>query len=795
MSAGTETAYILFVDISNFSLYPHLEQIALFHKLNAVVRATAEFRRSKVPEDLVCLPGGDGMGLVFFGDPAAPARCALEIARTLRREPRLELRMGLHSGPVQRLPGINEQPDVIGPAVNTAQRVMRCAKEGEILLSDVMAGLLRQTGAWSLLYLGEREDKHGERLYLSRLDTATPHEVPSAAVGAIRMFGALEVESAGQNTTRQLGTRHARALLARLAYESGRSHSREALAEELWPEEDPVATRVRLRQALAAVRRALEPPGVVPGSVLDADREKVRLIRGAVTTDVAQFRTALASAGQAAAPAEKVRLLRQALDLRAGPLLPGPLLPCSDDPEWIRHEREQMDELHVGALTSLADALADAGEAAEAVEHASRAVREDPLREQCHRLLMELCAHMDRVPDALQQYERLKQLLWNELKTQPSLASQELERQIRSGEWVSPWRSRRPHPPPPPPPPPPDWEVIEPGGSMPLGCPSYVERETDGQFLAAVTRCDSIVLVKGPRQVGKTSLLARGLEQARTRGMRVVKTDFQSYSAQLESTDALFLAIADEMADRLGLKNGPEQVWSDRRGWNVNFERYLRNQVLEEGSAPLVWGLDEVDRLFTCPFGSEVFGLFRSWHNARSLDPTGPWSRLTLAISYATEAHLFIKDLNQSPFNVGTRLTLEDFSPEQVRELSCRYREPLLKTPQDIDQYVELVGGHPYLVRRGLYEMRVNGWTLDALLGKGDREDGPFRDHLRRLRLALDSDPEITEALRAMLQGRACPAESSFYRLRAAGVLLGETVHGAHLRCRLYQAYLTRHLL
>jgi hypothetical protein len=70
--------------------------------------------------------------------------------------------------------------------------------------------------------------------------------------------------------------------------------------------------------------------------------------------------------------------------------------------------------------------------------------------------------------------------------------------------------------------------------------------------------------------------------------------------------------------------------------------------VLGRIDGPVVWGLDEVDRLFSCEFGSEVFGLFRSWHNRRSLDPAGPWSRLTLALAYATEAYLFITDLNQS---------------------------------------------------------------------------------------------------------------------------------------------------
>src|SRR5204863_6992379 len=105
----------------------------------------------------------------------------------------------------------------------------------------------------------------------------------------------------------------------------------------------------------------------------------------------------------------------------------------------------------------------------------------------------------------------------------------------------------------------------------------------------------------------------------------------------------------------------------------LNFRLYMRREVLGRLETHLVWGLDEVDRLFSCPFASEVFGLFRSWHNERALDPAGPWSRLTLAMSYATEAHLFITDLNQSPFNVGTALALRDFTAEQVGELNQRY--------------------------------------------------------------------------------------------------------------------------
>src|SRR5207247_1731998 len=145
----------------------------------------------------------------------------------------------------------------------------------------------------------------------------------------------------------------------------------------------------------------------------------------------------------------------------------------------------------------------------------------------------------------------------------------------------------------------------------------------------------------------------------------------------LESPDALFRVFAEYMADQLDLDVFPDAAWRPNADPGVNLQRYVRREVLAQSPTPLIWAMDEVDRLFGCPFGSEVFGLFRSWHNARALDPGGPWSRLTLAIAYATEAHLFITDMNQSPFNVGFKVSLQDFSWEQVADLNARYGEVL----------------------------------------------------------------------------------------------------------------------
>ncbi|MEP7272462.1 MAG: AAA-like domain-containing protein [Acidobacteriota bacterium] len=338
-------------------------------------------------------------------------------------------------------------------------------------------------------------------------------------------------------------------------------------------------------------------------------------------------------------------------------------------------------------------------------------------------------------------------------------------------------------------------KMLEPvGGAVALDSGFYVLRPTDGTFRQAVARRDSIVLVKGARQVGKTSLLARGLQQARAAGSSVVLTDFQTLSSEsLKSMGSLMLELARAFGDQLDLDVAPDEVWKPNRGPGVNFEQYLRREVLLKVPSPIVWGLDEVDRLFTCNFGSEVFGLFRAWHNKRALDPEGPWLRLTLAIAYATEAHLFITDINQSPFNVGTRLQLEDFAIEQVRDLNERYGSPL-KSEDEIERYYELLSGHPYLVRRGLHEMVANDIELARLETIAALDEGPFGDHLHRMLISLTKDAALCDVVRGVLLGKSCPSPESFYRLRSAGVAVGESTRSIKLRCKLYATYLETHL-
>ena len=326
---------------------------------------------------------------------------------------------------------------------------------------------------------------------------------------------------------------------------------------------------------------------------------------------------------------------------------------------------------------------------------------------------------------------------------------------------------------------------------LPPDDPSYIERSTDQAFLNAISRGDSIVLLRGARQVGKTSLLARGLQRARSSGARTVFTDFQGFNrSELGSLDSFYQTLAGRIAQGLGIDDRLEDLWNPELPPNRRFEGFLEDKALATDPGHLVWAMDEADRLFSFDFATEFFGLLRSWHNARATEPSRPWRRLTLVIAYATtEAHLFIKDSRQSPFNVGTKVSLADFTYEEVAELNRRRGAPI-KSGQELKWFQGFVGGHPFLTNRGLYEMAARGLGVRAFEKEAVREDGFLGDHLRHIVIVLEDDSALREAITGMLRGKPCPTAVDFYRLRAAGLVAGESSRSARVRCRLYEDYL-----
>ena len=168
-----EIANVLFIDVVGYSKLLVNEQRDVVQELNQVVRKTPQFRKSEAAAKLIRIPVGDGMALVFFQRPEEPVQCAMEIARAVKMHPRLRLRMGVHSGPVDQVKDVNERINVVGTGINTAKRVMDCGDAGHILLSKRVADDLRQDSLWRphLHQLGEIEVKYGASLGIVNLYT------------------------------------------------------------------------------------------------------------------------------------------------------------------------------------------------------------------------------------------------------------------------------------------------------------------------------------------------------------------------------------------------------------------------------------------------------------------------------------------------------------------------------------------------------------------------------------------------------------------------------------------------
>ena len=165
------TAHILFLDVVGYSKLLVNEQREVVQQLTEIVRNTPQFCKSDINGKLIRIPIGDGMALVFFQTPEEPVQCAMEIAKALKKQPHIRLRMGVHSGPVDRVKDVNDRDNVAGSGINIAQRVMSCGDAGHILLSKRVAEDLAEDRMWQPLLheLGEIESKHGMRLAVVNL--------------------------------------------------------------------------------------------------------------------------------------------------------------------------------------------------------------------------------------------------------------------------------------------------------------------------------------------------------------------------------------------------------------------------------------------------------------------------------------------------------------------------------------------------------------------------------------------------------------------------------------------------
>lgn len=555
-------------------------------------------------------------------------------------------------------------------------------------------------------------------------------------------------------------SRKVASLMALLCLHLRRRVSTHLVKDLLWPDSDGDRQAQSLRRAVADLRDALELDAS-RGAIVHAEEGSLWLEESSIHLDVHRFELLLSENRNAAA---SLFLQAEALALYAGPIMS----PVED--AWVYPYRRQYEELYCAAVVNFCRALAEQGQADQAVRIAHNAIHAAPLREEPFIASILAYAAAGNETMALRQFEALEQMLDDNFGQTPSEAAA---------------RALQTKPVAPAPVPVPDPAPIGHQTATAYASRYYIRREADQVLEDGLEAEEGTLIVFGPRQVGKTSLLAQLAQTATGTGRRVAITDFQSLSSsEVSRSAALYRSLAHSLATQLDVVVEP--TWNEWVGPNSNFDK-LVGEILRKTQGPVVWMMDEVDRLFGTDHSDDFFGLVRSWYNRRALDPTGLWRRLTIVISYATEAHLFIADLAQSPFNVGLRVNLRDFTLEQVIELASRFGEP-----NSTGEAVYCVTqGHPFLSRRALSFLKAGG-GLEEMIAAADDGDGPFGEHLRRLRDVITQDAQTAQEARRLLRGEPLVSNAYHHRFWTAGLLALPPPEQPTFRVPAYEGYLRR---
>ncbi|MCP4698796.1 MAG: TIR domain-containing protein [Gammaproteobacteria bacterium] len=340
--------------------------------------------------------------------------------------------------------------------------------------------------------------------------------------------------------------------------------------------------------------------------------------------------------------------------------------------------------------------------------------------------------------------------------------------------------------------PPPNAPLELPEGQVRLDSPFYISRSSDADCLNEILKPGALVRIKAPRQFGKTSLLSRLIQHAKANKHHIVSLSLQLLDeASIANLETFLKQLCLTTARKLKLLPNMEEYWVEYEAVKMRCSTYFEEYILEETDAPVVLALDEADRLFSYKqVSDDFFGLLRFWHEQSKVSPL--WEKLKLIVVHSTEPYLGITNINQSPFyNVGLEGKLAEFDASEIGSLVEQHGLKL--NQQEINQLIELVGGHPYLIRRALYELAHTHITLQEFIKIAPTNEGPFSDHLRRNLLNLSTNSELAKAMHQIAKDRYYKDAFICYRLEAAGLIKGE-FPDVRPRCELYTRYFQNRL-
>ncbi|MBW4623059.1 MAG: AAA-like domain-containing protein [Cyanosarcina radialis HA8281-LM2] len=341
-------------------------------------------------------------------------------------------------------------------------------------------------------------------------------------------------------------------------------------------------------------------------------------------------------------------------------------------------------------------------------------------------------------------------------------------------------------------PPLPSAEPELPEGQVDLASAFYVERvPIEAQCYQTIVKPGALIRIKAPRQMGKTSLMARILYQAKRQNCLSLPFSFQLLDERdFTDLDKFLQRFCASICRQLRLPNKLSEYWDEIFGSKVNCTAYFEEYILTQIDRPLVLGLDEVDRVFQYPeIASDFFGVLRAWHEEAKNNPI--WKKLRLVLVHSTEVYIPL-NINQSPFNVGLPVELSEFSAEQVDDLARRHR---LNWQHDrVEMLMSTIGGHPYLVRLALYHL-ARDLELKQLLEMAPTEAGLYGEHLRRHLWNLEQHPNLVAAMREVVNATNPVRLDTMqaFQLHSMG-LIHLAGNDCTPRCNLYRLYFSDRL-
>ncbi|MEH1833817.1 MAG: AAA-like domain-containing protein [Nostoc sp.] len=337
-----------------------------------------------------------------------------------------------------------------------------------------------------------------------------------------------------------------------------------------------------------------------------------------------------------------------------------------------------------------------------------------------------------------------------------------------------------------------------PGGSVPLNSFFYIERPPiEERTYAEINKPGSLIRIKAPSKMGKTSLMHRILTHAKQTGVYTVQIGLQRADSQVFTSLEKFLRwFCANVSRQLNLEIRLDDYWDEDIGSKVSCTLYLQEYLLDKIDAPVVLALDEVNRIFEYPEISRDFlPLLRSWYeDASELEI---WQKLRLVVVHATEAYIPL-DINQSPFNVGLPIKLPEFSLEQMQELAVRHGLDWAKSEKGLEKLAPLramIGGHPYLARLALYNLGNQQVSLEQLLKEAPTIAGIYSNYLRHHLANLQEHPELATGLKRVITSPTSVQLEAIaaYKLESMGLVKLEG-NQAMSSCELYQLYFREQL-